>query len=467
MIHRKTVPASLSMVGEDDVLIRMSTGDRARDGHILLPGGCLLENYRANPIQLWQHNPEEPVGTNSDIVIGSDAIEARSTFAPLGVSATADKIRGLVKGGVIRAVSIGFDIIEAEPIDPARPRGGLRVSKWELLECSFVSVPADPGAVVTARAQQQENAGMTDVFAAKRTRMLREQPQRAVRDLYDCAQLAYVLNSLGYLHSGSVWEAECEGDNSPVPAMLGEALQQLGKSLIAMTAEEVHELLEAKDLADPDLDDVEVGERAFILAGRTPAIRAWRRGLAAMRVRAGKTLSAATAAKLDDAHNAVTTASERAANSDGYLKTATEHHESLSDLHARAQTAHGKMAAAIEDASGAPPADVAEKLAKVQQQHRALGKCLDGIGDHAAAIGDGQADAAGEIAGSQRCMRAAMRCLRGVIDGNDAAEKSADGDSEDIQTSAGTADSAGSENDRALSLEARQRRAAALALAAA
>ena len=64
-------------------------------------------------------------------------------------------------------------------------------------------------------------------------------------------------------------------------------------------------------------------------------------------------------------------------------------------------------------------------------------------------------------------MRAAMRCLRGVIDGNDAAEKSADGDSEDIQTSAGTADSAGSENDRALSLEARQRRAAALALAAA
>lgn len=151
-MRRRFLTADISIVGENEVMIRMTTDALARDGDILVPGGCVLDNYRQNPIQLWQHDPSEPIGTNSDIVVRPDCIEARTTFAPAGVSPVADKVRGLVKSGIIRSVSVGFEPLDAEPIDPAKPLRGLRITKWELLECSFVSIPADPGAVVTARA---------------------------------------------------------------------------------------------------------------------------------------------------------------------------------------------------------------------------------------------------------------------------------------------------------------------------
>lgn len=64
-----------------------------------------------------------------------------------------------------------------------------------------------------------------------------------IKGLYDVAQLAQLLASLGYVEDNAEWEAEYEGDNSPVPAMLYGAMQQLGAALIAMTQEEVSELL--------------------------------------------------------------------------------------------------------------------------------------------------------------------------------------------------------------------------------
>jgi HK97 family phage prohead protease len=564
-MKRRTVAADLQMVGEDEVLIRMSTGQRARDGHILEPMGCVLDNYRTNPIQLWQHDPNEPVGCNADITPSADCITARTTFAPIGISPMADKVRGLVKSGVVRSVSIGFEVIDAVPIDPKQPRGGLRVSKWELLECSFVSVPADTGAVVTARSvadadwkvgaakglaiedsddwdgsaaevsifehaggedfdpaqarkgflvynatepklrgsyklpiahevdgalkvpkgairaaasrlaqtdipedvktaagkvldHYKEKAGMTEdearAFAAKRTRFLVDRP-RAVRDLYDVAGLAHMLMHLGWLHGSAVWEAEMEADDSKVPAMLGEALKGLGETLVAMTTEEVNELLTGKGLdAVPPVEDVVlVEERAHVARGKTPAIRAWRIAGAAMLQRAGKALSQANAEKIGQASGHLDLAGSRAEEAAGHQAKAAEHGEALSDSHAKAATAHDKMAAAIEAANGSAPEDVTKALAKVQQAHKQVGKHLDAIGDRAAAIGDVQADAQGAIAGAQRCVRAASRCVRAVQD---------DTDVTDVQTSDGDGESDGTANDRALSHDARQRRAAAL-----
>lgn len=153
---RKLVQTQVTEIGDDEVEVVMSTGAIARDGHILVPGGADLAQYRANPVVLWQHDPGQPVGTAEGVRVDGDKIVARIRFAPLGVSEVADRTRGLVKSGVIGAVSVGFDPTEGEPLDPARPRGGQRFTGWELLECSFVSVPADTGAVVTARAHDVE-----------------------------------------------------------------------------------------------------------------------------------------------------------------------------------------------------------------------------------------------------------------------------------------------------------------------
>jgi HK97 family phage prohead protease len=158
---RAAVAAQINTLGENEVEVIISTSALARDGHILEPSGCDLSNYRANPIVLWQHNPDVPVGRAPNVTVEGDKIRARITFAPTGISAKADEVRGLVKSGIVSGVSVGFDVIDAEPLDPKQPRGGQRFTKWELLECSFCSVPADPGAAVTARAQPKERNFMT------------------------------------------------------------------------------------------------------------------------------------------------------------------------------------------------------------------------------------------------------------------------------------------------------------------
>src|SRR5579862_2728919 len=151
----------MTPVGDDEVEVILSTANLARDGHILVPQGALLDNYRLNPIVLWQHDPEHPVGNAEALTVSPENITARVKFAPVGTTRKADETRGLVKNGIVRAVSIGFEPLDGEPLDPKKPRGGQRFTKWELLECSFVSVPADTGAAVTARAQPKEKNPMT------------------------------------------------------------------------------------------------------------------------------------------------------------------------------------------------------------------------------------------------------------------------------------------------------------------
>jgi len=157
---RQTVATSIRQLGDDEVECILSTGSVARDGHILVPQGCDLAGYRKNPIILFQHMAQAPVGTASAITVWPDRITAKITFAPLGVSATADEVRGLVKSGVVRSLSVGFDPKDGVPLDPKRPRDGQRFTSWELLECSFVSLPADTGAVVTARSYRSGRAMM-------------------------------------------------------------------------------------------------------------------------------------------------------------------------------------------------------------------------------------------------------------------------------------------------------------------
>lgn len=319
---RALVRADVEKLDENDVSITMSTIALARDGHVLVPQGCVLDNYRVNPIMLWQHNPDFPVANANDIVINADTITARAHFVQAGVSQKADEVHGLVNGKIIRALSVGFEPIEMEPLDPKRPHGGQRITKWELLECSFVSIPADAGALVTERMlrsalRETEKPEAEMPIPKLETRSMDAQPVAAVssrhrslatitptftRGLYDVAQLAYLLNSLGYEQSDAAYEAAMEGDGSAVPAMLGDVMISLGEALIAMTKEEVAELMADRlgDMGQTE-EDLSPGERAYIAAATNPTVRAFRRAMAAVKLRAGKTISAETERCLRDA----------------------------------------------------------------------------------------------------------------------------------------------------------------------
>ena len=149
---------SLEPLGERQVGVIAGTSQLARDGHIVDMEGMDLSNYRKNPVVHWQHDPFMVVGISPALDVIGHVLYSLVEFAPAGVSPVADQVCSLVKAGVIRACSIGFEPRESKPLDPSRPRGGQHITKSELLEISFVGVPADPGALVVARSMSQTRA---------------------------------------------------------------------------------------------------------------------------------------------------------------------------------------------------------------------------------------------------------------------------------------------------------------------
>lgn len=69
------------------------------------------------------------------------------------------------------------------------------------------------------------------------------------KGLYDVGEAARVMSTLGYLFTNARYEAEAEGDASPVPARLMEAVMALGEAVKEMAIEEVDELLASLESA--------------------------------------------------------------------------------------------------------------------------------------------------------------------------------------------------------------------------
>lgn len=95
---------------------------------------------------LWMHNHREPVGWVRAIDVGTSELRIEAEFAT-GVG-RADEIWAMVDKGLVDSFSIGFRSLQSEPL----PTGGLRFTKWELLEVSCVSIPANADAKIGKRA---------------------------------------------------------------------------------------------------------------------------------------------------------------------------------------------------------------------------------------------------------------------------------------------------------------------------
>jgi hypothetical protein len=93
------------------------------------------------------------IGSWADVRVQGNRLIGR--FMPLqpGTSELADSVRKMIEQNVLRATSVGFEPKEQEPLnDKASPvYGPFRFKRQALLECSIVSVPANPNAVAIAR----------------------------------------------------------------------------------------------------------------------------------------------------------------------------------------------------------------------------------------------------------------------------------------------------------------------------
>jgi HK97 family phage prohead protease len=139
-------------VGERQVRVIVSDATPDRYGDVIEPGGIRLANFRLNPVVLREHDVNAPIARCTEIglqngIQGGDQLVALVEFPPAGTSKRGDETLALLKAGVLSAVSIGFLVIKGEPIP-----GGFRYFDTEMLEFSVVSIPANPGALVTERA---------------------------------------------------------------------------------------------------------------------------------------------------------------------------------------------------------------------------------------------------------------------------------------------------------------------------
>jgi HK97 family phage prohead protease len=119
-----------------------------RYGDVIMASGWDLSNFKKNPIALFNHDSDEVIGVWENVRVEGKRLIGKLKLAAEGTSPTVDKVRRLVAQGILRAVSVGFNPTQYEPLnEKADPFWGpFRYMKQELLETSVVSVPANPGA---------------------------------------------------------------------------------------------------------------------------------------------------------------------------------------------------------------------------------------------------------------------------------------------------------------------------------
>jgi HK97 family phage prohead protease len=126
----------------------MSSEAKDRMGDVILSSAWKLDQFKKNPIALYQHDSNDPIGFWENVRIENKKLIGKLKLAAEGTSSDIDAIRALVKQGILRAVSVGFRALkykEEEDVD------GVVFTECDLFECSLVSIPANQEALSIAR----------------------------------------------------------------------------------------------------------------------------------------------------------------------------------------------------------------------------------------------------------------------------------------------------------------------------
>lgn len=137
-----------------DFTVVISSEKIDRYGDVIKLDGWELENFMANPVVLWGHNGRQfPIGKALRIYKQDGKLLADGKFAPEGIYEEADVARKLYATGYLNATSVGFIGKEGGYVKNYTDSEGkvyaevFVYTKAELLEFSFVTIPANPEAL--------------------------------------------------------------------------------------------------------------------------------------------------------------------------------------------------------------------------------------------------------------------------------------------------------------------------------
>lgn len=128
----------------DRVNLLVSTDDEDRYNDILDPQGMVLDNFKLNPMFLFEHGKQKPMqesvlGRIHAIETTDHGVIAEAQYMPLENNPLPAQIWEMEKKGLIPGNSIGW-----RPLGNITSKNGKRyVGKWELLEVSKVLIPVN------------------------------------------------------------------------------------------------------------------------------------------------------------------------------------------------------------------------------------------------------------------------------------------------------------------------------------
>ena len=140
--------STFKTLGEDDdgsVNIKgyasTNASDRAGDciDHEAWTKNGGLENFKGNPIILFNHDYNRPIGRATSLEVNGKGLELGAR-----ISKSAGEVKELIKDGVLGAFSVGFRVKDADYI---KETDGYKIKDAELFEVSVVSVPCNQTAM--------------------------------------------------------------------------------------------------------------------------------------------------------------------------------------------------------------------------------------------------------------------------------------------------------------------------------
>lgn len=134
--------ASMKAAPEDETgrfKVVISTEDVDRHGESILLEGWDISFYERNPVVLWAHDYSDfPIGISEKVYKEDGKLVSEGRFAPAAANPKAQQVRALYDAGMLNATSVGCIVQEMK---------GNVITKAQLLEFSFVPVPANPFAL--------------------------------------------------------------------------------------------------------------------------------------------------------------------------------------------------------------------------------------------------------------------------------------------------------------------------------
>lgn len=140
--NRVSIPCEIRALSNDEIELSFSseTPCPGRGGMEVLghnPGEVDLARLNSGGAVLFEHDRAKQIGVVLKAWIDTAARKCRALVRP-GTSALAREVFADVRAGIRRLVSVGYSVHQSQ-----KTASGTRATKWEPLEISIVSIPAD------------------------------------------------------------------------------------------------------------------------------------------------------------------------------------------------------------------------------------------------------------------------------------------------------------------------------------